>query len=82
MPRKTMRGYVVSDKMQKTVMVEVMRARRHPLYKKVLRTTKKFMAHDEKEGCREGDFVEIEECRPLSRRKRWRVTKVLRSVDA
>lgn len=82
MPRKTMRGYVVSDKMQKTVMVEVMRTRRHPLYKKVLRTSKKFMAHDEEEECRQGDFVEIEECRPLSRRKRWRVTQVLRRVGA
>ncbi len=82
MLRKTMRGYVVSDKMQKTVMVEVMRTRRHPLYKKVLRTSKKFMAHDEEEGCKEGDFVEIEACRPLSRRKRWRVIKILRSVDA
>ncbi|MEA3407010.1 MAG: 30S ribosomal protein S17 [Chloroflexota bacterium] len=78
MPRRTMRGYVISDKMQKTVMVEIMRTKRHPLYKKVLRTTKKFMAHDEEEECREGDFVEIEECRPLSRRKHWRVTQILR----
>ena len=82
MPRKRLRGHVVSAKMQKTVMVEVMRKRRHPLYKKVLRTTKKFMVHDENEECREGDLVEIEECRPISRRKHWRVAEIVRPVDA
>jgi small subunit ribosomal protein S17 len=82
MPRKRLRGHVVSAKMQKTVMVEVMRTRRHPLYKKVLRTTKKFMVHDENEECREGDLVEIEECRPISRRKHWRVAEIVRPVDA
>lgn len=73
MPRKQLSGRVVSDKMQKTVVVEVVTTKRHPLYKKVIRKTKKYMAHDENEECREGDWVIIEESRPISRRKRWRV---------
>ncbi len=78
MPRKVLSGRVVSDKMQKTVVVEVMRTKRHRLYGKVLRRSKKYMAHDEEEACRQGDWVRIEESRPLSRRKRWRVIELVR----
>lgn len=75
--RKMRVGQVVSDKMDKTVVVEVSYSRRHPLYKKVVRWQRRFMAHDEENACREGDWVRIVETRPLSRRKRWRVTEVL-----
>ena len=70
-------GIVVSDKMEKTVVVRVTRRAPHPLYKKVLRRHRKYMAHDEREMCKMGDTVEIVECRPISRRKSWRVRKVL-----
>ncbi|MGC8873238.1 MAG: 30S ribosomal protein S17 [Chloroflexia bacterium] len=75
--RKTMVGRVVSNRMQKTVVVEVEYLRRHPLYHKVLRIRRRFMAHDEKNACREGDRVRIVETRPLSRHKRWRVAEIL-----
>lgn len=74
-------GVVVSNKMQKTVVVEVERVFRHPLYQKVVRFAKKFKAHDELGQCRIGDQVEIKECRPLSKDKRWRVTRRL-NVDS
>ena len=77
MPHKVLNGVVVSDKMQKTVVVQVESTKRHPLYNKVLRTTKKYLAHDEDGTCHEGDKVRIEECRPLSHRKRWRVVEVI-----
>jgi len=64
-------GTVVSDKMDKTIVVRVERQFMHPLYKKVVRKHKKFMAHDETNDCKEGDVVEITESRPLSARKRW-----------
>lgn len=79
--RKTLDGTVVSTKMQKTVVVNVERSRRHPLYEKIVRTNKKYLAHDEDETCREGDVVRIRESRPLSRRKRWRVIEVLRRAS-
>lgn len=79
MPRKVMSGRVVSDKMAKTVVVQVGSSRRHPTYRKVIRTSKNYLAHDEDQACKEGDFVRIEETRPLSRRKRWRVVEVLRT---
>lgn len=75
--RKVVRGYVVSDKMDKTVVVRVDRRMAHPVYKKVLTRSKKYLAHDEDNTCRAGDFVEIIETRPLSRRKRWRVNRVI-----
>ena len=75
--RKKMVGVVVSDKMDKTVMVEVARSTRHPLYGKVLRRVKKYMAHDEQNECKMGDRVEIIESRPLSRRKRWAVKQIV-----
>ena len=78
MPRKVLSGLVVSDKMQKTVVVDVQTTRRHRLYNKVMRRSKKYLAHDEQEECREGDAVRIEESRPMSRRKRWRVIEITR----
>jgi small subunit ribosomal protein S17 len=75
--RKTQIGTVVSDKMQKTVVVEVQRRGRHPLYKKVVRQSRRFKAHDEAGQARLGDTVLIAETRPLSKDKRWRVARVL-----
>jgi small subunit ribosomal protein S17 len=75
--RKTKEGVVVSDKMSKTVVVEVERKVRHPLYQKVIRITKTFKAHDEEETCSIGDKVRIMEVRPLSSSKRWVVTGII-----
>lgn len=75
--RKEFIGVVVSDKMDKTVVVMVERLVKHPLYGKYIKRRKKYMAHDEKNECKIGDKVLIEETRPLSRRKRWRVKKIL-----
>ena len=75
--RKTRVGIVVSDKMDKTVVVSILRITRHPLYGKIMRRSKKYKAHDETNQCRVGDKVEITETRPLSRDKRWRVKEVL-----
>jgi small subunit ribosomal protein S17 len=70
-------GIVTSNKMQKTVVVTVNRQIIHPLYKRVVRKSHKFLAHDEKGECRVGDWVRIQETRPLSARKRWRVAQVM-----
>lgn len=70
-------GLVVSDRMDKSVVVAVERLVPHPLYQKYRRQTSKFMAHDEKNECRVGDKVRIMETRPLSRRKRWRVVEII-----
>ena len=70
-------GYVVSNTMDKTVVVSVDRFMVHPVYKKIVRRTKKFMAHDGANACNLGDRVKIRECRPMSRRKRWRVVEIL-----
>jgi len=70
-------GSVVSDKMDKTVVVRVERMERHPRYGKVLRRRKKYKAHDEENRCRVGDLVRIVESRPLSREKRWVVEKII-----
>ena len=75
--RKTRRGYVVSDKMQKTVVVEVEDRVKHPLYGKVMRRTSRLKAHDEQNACGNGDRVLIMETRPLSATKRWRVVEIL-----
>jgi len=75
--RKVREGTVVSDKMQKTVVVAVEANRRHPLYKKIVRRVRRYMAHDEADNCRMGDRVRIVEARPLSRHKRWQVVEVL-----
>jgi small subunit ribosomal protein S17 len=70
-------GRVVSDKMDKTVVVSVERLRRHPIYKRVVRLSSKFKAHDQENEARVGDTVRIEESRPLSREKRWRVVEIV-----
>jgi small subunit ribosomal protein S17 len=79
--RKTRVGVVVSNKMQKTVVVAVDRRLRHPVYGKVVRKTPHFYAHDEKSECSEGDLVRITESRPLSKLKRWRVVEIVRKVE-
>lgn len=75
--RKVRAGRVVSDKMDKTVVVAVESRIRHPLYGRIIRRTKKFKAHDETNTAHVGDLVEIMECRPLSKDKRWRVSRVI-----
>ena len=79
--KPTREGLVVSDKMNKTIVVEVERTTRHPIYGKVLRRSTKFKAHDERNECRTGDQVRIMECRPLSKDKSWRVTDILRRAE-
>lgn len=74
---RSMSGRVVSDKMDKTVTVLVERKVKHPLIGKVIRRSKKFHAHDENNECHEGDLVVIEESRPLSKTKTWRVSKIV-----
>ncbi len=75
--RKSREGLVVSDKMDKTVIVEVENHVKHPKYGKVLRRTKKYMAHDDANACGVGDRVRLMETRPMSATKRWRVTEIL-----
>lgn len=75
--RKRLTGVVTSDKMDKTVVVEVTTTRRHQLYGKVVRRVKKYKAHDEANECRLGDTVQIIESRPISRDKRWSVVSIL-----
>ena len=75
--RKTRFGKVISNAMDKTVVVAVETPRRHPLYKKTIRRAVKYKAHDEKNQCRLGDIVSIIETRPLSKDKRWRVAEIL-----
>ena len=75
--RKTRVGKVVSDKMDKTVVVAIVDNVKHPLYKKIIKRTVKLKAHDEKNECRIGDRVEVMETRPLSKDKRWRVTNII-----
>jgi small subunit ribosomal protein S17 len=79
---RTMTGRVVSDKADKTVTVLVERRVAHPLYGKIMMRSKKYHAHDETNECKEGDLVTIEECRPLSRTKTWRVTKLVERAKA
>lgn len=76
--RKVRQGIVVSDKMDKTVTVQVERLVRHPMYKKYVRQRKKYKAHDPENRCHAGDLVSIMETRPLSRDKHWRVQAVLK----
>ena len=75
--KKTMTGVVVSNKMDKTVVVKVERRFAHPVFKKVVKTTKKYKVHDEKNECVEGDFIRIQETRPLSKEKRWRLMDIV-----
>jgi small subunit ribosomal protein S17 len=78
--RKSMVGKVISNKMDKTVVVEVERLRRHPLYKKVIKLRSRFKAHDAANACQIGDVVRIAETRPLSKEKRWVVEEIVRST--
>jgi len=73
MPKRVLQGVVVSDKTEKTVTVKVERRVMHPLYKKFIKRSKKYAAHDEANACKEGDLVSIRECRPISKSKRWEV---------
>lgn len=75
--RKMRKGVVVSDKAAKTIVVRVMRRVRHPVYEKEITVSRKFYAHDEKEEAKTGDTVIIEECRPMSRLKRWRLVSIV-----
>ena len=79
--RKTLQGIVVSDKMQKTVVVAVERVVAHPLYGRRMRQTQRYKAHDEGNAARVGDLVQLMETRPLSRDKRWRVTSILQKSE-
>jgi small subunit ribosomal protein S17 len=79
---RTVVGRVVSNKMHKSVTVSIERLVRHPVYGKFIRRTTTLMAHDENNTCREGDTVSIAECRPISKRKAWRVVEVLKSTEA
>ena len=75
--RKTRIGKVVSDKMDKTIVVAISDSKKHPLYKKVVKTTYKLKAHDEENTCNVGDTVKVAETRPLSKDKRWRLVEVV-----
>ncbi len=79
--RRRLNGVVTSNKMQKTVVVEITRTYRHPLYKKVVHSSKRVMAHDELD-CQMGDHVLLVESRPISRHKRWVVEKIIRRDEA
>ena len=80
--RKTMVGHMVSNKMDKTVVVAVDVVRRHRLYKKAIKRAVKYKAHDEKNECAEGDIVRSIETRPLSKEKRWRVGEIITKKEA
>ena len=75
--RRILKGYVVSDKMKKTIVVAVNRKKKHALYDKIITRTKKYHAHDRNEEAGIGDFVVIEETRPLSKQKRWRLIEIV-----
>jgi small subunit ribosomal protein S17 len=78
MPKKISTGQVISDKMNKTVVVAVTRLTQHPIYKKTIKEISRFKAHDEKDECKKGDTVSIIESRPLSKDKRWKVLEIVR----
>ena len=80
--RKTRTGRVLSNRMDKTVVVVVETVKHHPLYKKTIKRAVKYKAHDEKNECGEGDIVRIIETRPLSREKRWRVAEIITKKEA
>ncbi len=78
--RKSRTGVVVSDKMDKTIVVEIVRRSKHPLYGKIIKSTKKYKAHDEENTAKVGDKVLITETRPLSKDKRWRLVEVVEAA--
>ena len=79
--QRIIQGTVVSNKMDKTVVVSVGRKKKHPLYHKVMSVTERYKAHDDDNGCKLGDVVRIQECRPLSKDKRWRVVQIISRGD-
>jgi small subunit ribosomal protein S17 len=79
--RRRLTGTVVSDKMDKTIVVRVDRVFPHPKFKKVVRRSKKYHAHDEKNECKTGDFIEIRETRPLSKQKRFTLVRIIKSAE-
>ena len=79
--RKVRTGMVTSDKMDKSITVAIERTYQHPVYKKVVRRTKRVLAHDESNQCQVGDVVRIVESKPLSRRKRWRLQRIVSKVE-
>ncbi len=80
--RKLRTGTVTSDRMDKTVAVEIVRAYQHPLYKKIVRRSTKVLAHDEQNMCNVGDLVQVVEVRPISRRKRWKVRQIVSKTES
>jgi len=81
MPKKRLTGVVVSDKMDKTIVVLVERLTKHPRYGKYIRRRKKYHAHDENNECQIGDVVEIEESRPYSKTKRWKLVRIVKKAE-
>lgn len=81
MPKKILKGVVISDKMDKTVVVSVERVYQDSFYKKTIKSRKKYKAHDEDNKCKVGDKVEIIESRPLSKTKRWKVLRIIREGE-
>ncbi len=79
--RKTIVGNVVSDKMDKTIVVAIVRNVKHPIYKKIMKRTKKVKAHDENNQCKIGDTVKIMETRPLSKQKCWRLVSIIKKAE-
>ena len=79
--RKTRQGRVISNKMEKTIVVAVETSRRHPIYKKTIKKTTRYKAHDEKNECGPGDIVRLVETRPLSKEKRWRVVEIVTRAE-
>ena len=77
MPVKEQIGVVVSNKMQKTIVVKIEKRYPHPIYSKTMLRTKKYLAHDERQECTIGDQVLLQDCRPLSKRKRWKLVKII-----
>ena len=82
MPRRQLQGTVVSDRMDKTAVVSVERTKMHKLYRKVIRRHSKYHVHDPANEARVGDVVVLEECRPISKNKRWRIVEFLRRSEA
>ena len=79
---RTLTGKVVSDKMDQTISVAIPRVVKHPIYGKYLRRTTKVLVHDQENTCKQGDVVSIAECRPVSKRKSWRLVEVLERAEA
>ncbi|ANF17216.1 30S ribosomal protein S17 [Buchnera aphidicola (Schlechtendalia chinensis)] len=77
---RTLSGYVISNKMEKSLVISIERIIKHPLYKKFIRRTTKFHVHDEKNECSLGDVVEIRECRPISKTKSWTLVRIVKKA--